>query len=161
MRFLDRICCLISVRVFGPRLSTRNRRGQTDSFHLFRLADDRRAYSWPDSKSNREFCMRGGAVQYPLAPHRRKSPLSSLWRVKKNENQREKTGGRERERAFVAFVNRIRRQVLVHISRGKQRTLFSGWRSYRERRCRMVRTFGSSNSDGFSLFDGVRCFGRA
>ena len=166
MRFLRRICCLISVGVFVRRLSARNRRGQTDSFHLFRLADDRCAYSRPDSESNREFCMRGGAVQYSLAPHRRKSPLSSLWRVKKKweperEKGRKREGERERERAFVAFVNRIRRQVLVHISRGKLRTLFSGWRSYRERRCRMVRTFGSSNSDGFSLFDGVRCFGRA
>lgn len=43
-------------------------------------------------------------MQYPLAPHRRKSPLSSLWRVKKNENQREKTGGRERERESFCRV---------------------------------------------------------
>ena len=87
--------------------------------------------------------------------------MASEKKMRTRERKREEERERERERAFVAFVNRIRRQVLVHISRGKLRTLFSGWRSYRERRCRMVRTFGSSNSDGFSLFDGVRCFGRA
>ena len=140
--------------------------------------DDRRAFSRPDPESSREFCMRGGVgAVFARATSQEVSSLFVMAGEKKKkkkkgkikrEAEREKEGdgrgeakGGKREGAFVAFANRIRRQVLVHISRGKLRTLFSGWRSYRERRCRMVRTHGSSNGDSFSLFDGVRCFGGA
>lgn len=169
MRFPEQICHLISRDIFFYFLfffffspSTQNRRGQTDSFHLFRSANDRRASSRPDPESSREFYMRGGAVA-ALFARATSQEVSSLFvmageKKKKRKKRARREGGRERERAFVAFANRIRRQVLVHISRGELRTLFSGWRSFRGHRYRMVRTRGSSNRDGFSLFNGVRCF---
>ena len=169
MRIPEQICHLISRDIFFFFLFFffLARRRRTDAVkQILSICFDRRTIdARPHGRIRNRVvnftCEEGPLQRCSLAPHRRKSPLSSLWRAKKKKKRKKRArreGGRERERAFVAFANRIRRQVLVHISRGELRTLFSGWRSFRGHRYRMVRTRGSSNRDGFSLFNGVRCF---